>query len=72
MTSADPPPVNRDPASLQIEAEIAATRERVAQSVMALEREITRAVDWREWIRRRPGRVLGLAFAVGWLFGRKH
>lgn len=61
----------RDPAFSRVEAEIVETRERVAQSMMALEREIARAVDWREWIRRRPVRALAVAFAVGWFCGRK-
>jgi len=52
------------------EAEIAETRERVAASVIALEQELSRALDWREWIRRRPERALALAFGVGWLLGR--
>jgi ElaB/YqjD/DUF883 family membrane-anchored ribosome-binding protein len=63
--------VIRDPALSQVEADIAETRARVSRSVMALERQIARTVDWREWVRRRPGRVLGVAFAVGWFLGRK-
>jgi len=61
----------RDASFSRAEAEIAETRERLALSVMALEQEITRAVDWREWIRRRPGPALGLAFGLGWLIGRR-
>ena len=63
--------VSRDPALLRAEAEIAQARERVAQSVMKLEREITRAVDWREWVRRHPRRTLAVAFGLGWLLGRR-
>lgn len=52
------------------EAEIAETRARVAAAVGALERELSRTLDWREWIRRRPEQALALAFGVGWLLGR--
>lgn len=62
---------SRDTDLLRAEAEIAETRERVASSVVALEREISRAIDWREWIRRRPVPALGLAFGVGWLLGSR-
>ncbi|MEO8211893.1 MAG: hypothetical protein ABI560_01820 [Myxococcales bacterium] len=62
----------RDPAFLRAEAEIAEARERVALSVMKLEQEFNRAIDWREWVRRRPGRCLTVAFAVGLLLGRRH
>jgi hypothetical protein len=37
-----------------------------------LEHEITRALDWREWVRRRPGMALAFAFGLGFLLGRKH
>lgn len=60
-----------DPEFAKLQEEIAATRERVALTVQALEREINRAIDWRDWIRRHPGRVLAGAFAVGWFFGRR-
>jgi hypothetical protein len=61
----------RDPAFLRAEADIAEARERVALSVMKLEQELSRAIDWREWVRRRPGRCLTAAFVVGWLLGRR-
>ena len=61
----------RDMELLRAEAEIAETRERLASSVVALEREISRAIDWRACIRRRPVPALGLAFGVGWLLGRR-
>jgi hypothetical protein len=37
-----------------------------------LEREVTRTLDWREWVRRRPGMALGLAFGLGLFLGRRH
>ncbi|MES1204472.1 MAG: hypothetical protein ABUS79_00920 [Pseudomonadota bacterium] len=61
----------RDARFADAEAEIAETRERLALSVTALEREISRAVDWREWIRRRPVASVALAFGVGWFLGRR-
>ena len=63
--------VAQDPEFAKLQEEIAATRERVALTVQALEREISRAIDWRDWIRRHPGRVLAGAFAVGWFFGKR-
>jgi hypothetical protein len=61
-----------------IRAELALTaidleraRERVVTSVQALRAEVVRAVDWREWVRRRPGTVLVAAFALGFLVGKK-
>jgi|WetSurMetagenome_2_1015567.scaffolds.fasta_scaffold544666_3 hypothetical protein len=59
----------RDPEILRAEADIARTRETVTQSVMALQREISRTLDWREWIRRRPVLAVALAFSVGALLG---
>lgn len=61
----------RDPTFSQMEDQIAETRQRVARAVSALEAELTRAVDWREWIRRRPVPILGAAFFVGLLMGRR-
>ena len=62
----------RDAALFQAKADIVETRERLAHSVMALEQRMSRAVDWREWIRQWPGRSLALAFAAGWFLGRRH
>ena len=59
----------RDPEILHAEAEIARTRETVAQSVMALQREISRAFDWREWVGKRPVLAVVMAFGVGALLG---
>jgi ElaB/YqjD/DUF883 family membrane-anchored ribosome-binding protein len=58
-----------DPEIVFAEAEIARAREAVAQSITALEQEIARAFDWREWIRRGPYVAVAGAFAVGALLG---
>ena len=59
----------RDPEIVRAEAEIAQTREKVALSVMALQREITRKLDWREWVGQRPVLAVALAFGAGALLG---
>ena len=59
----------RDPEIVRAEAEIARTRETVAQSVMALQQEISRKLDWREWVRQRPVQAVALAFGAGALLG---
>jgi hypothetical protein len=59
----------RDPEIQRAEAEIARTRETVALSVMALQREISRTLDWREWVRQRPVLAVALAFGAGALLG---
>jgi ElaB/YqjD/DUF883 family membrane-anchored ribosome-binding protein len=58
-----------DPEIVFAEAEIARAREAVTQSITALEHEIARAFDWREWMRRRPYLAVAGAFAVGALLG---
>jgi hypothetical protein len=62
-------PDDVDPEIVFAEVEIARAREAVAQSITALEQEIARTFDWREWIRRRPYLVVAGAFAVGALLG---
>lgn len=52
------------------EAEIARTREKVTLSVMALQREISRTFDWREWVRKKPVLAVAVAFGAGALLGR--
>jgi ElaB/YqjD/DUF883 family membrane-anchored ribosome-binding protein len=59
----------RNPEILRAEADIARTRETVTRSVMALQQEISRRLDWREWIRQRPLLAVGLSFSVGALLG---
>lgn len=46
-------------------------REQFVASMGVLEREVTRTLDWREWVRRRPGTALCLAFGLGLFVGRK-
>lgn len=57
----------RDPA--RIREDIARTRAEIAASMEALSAEVAARADWREWVRRRPGLVLGAAFAVGFSLG---
>ena len=52
-------------------AELSRARDRASLSLSALEREVTRAIDWRAWVRRRPGAALVLAFGLGFLLGRR-
>lgn len=46
-------------------------RDRFVLSLGAVEREIKHALDWREWVRRRPRTALALAFVLGAFLGRK-
>jgi hypothetical protein len=62
---------NEDTALARAEAEIERTRERLIASAMTLQRELGRASDWREWVRRKPGLTLALAFGIGVLIGRR-
>jgi ElaB/YqjD/DUF883 family membrane-anchored ribosome-binding protein len=62
-------PEDIDPEILFAEVEIARAREAVAQSITALEQEISRTLDWREWMRRRPYLAVAGAFTVGALLG---
>ena len=59
----------RDPEIVRAEAEIARAREAVTEKLMALQRELTRTLDWREWIRERPMVAVAAAFGVGVLLG---
>jgi len=52
-------------------AELDHTRDQFVASMGALEHEITRALDWREWVRRRVGIALALSFGLGLLLGRR-
>jgi hypothetical protein len=55
----------------QAAAELALARDRATLSLGALEREVTRSFDWREWVRRKPGTTLVMAFGFGFLLGRR-
>ena len=55
----------------QATADLARARDRAAQSLTAFGREVTRTFDWREWVRRKPGTALAVAFGLGFLFGRR-
>ena len=46
-------------------------REQFVLSMNLLEQEVTRTLDWRQWVRRRPGMALCLAFGLGLFVGRK-
>ena len=59
----------RDPEVVQAEAEIARSREAVALSVVALQKEISRKLDWRERIRQQPLLAMAVAFGVGAILG---
>jgi hypothetical protein len=52
-------------------AEIARTRDEVALSVVALQRELAETADWRTWVARKPMLSLGLAFGVGFALGHR-
>jgi hypothetical protein len=68
-----PEHVDSDEAKLaRAVADLACSRERFALSMGALEHEITRTFDWREWVRRKPGMTLALAFGLGVLLGTRH
>jgi len=60
-----------DAALVRAVAEISSTRARVARSVLELQRELARAVDWRQWIRRKPVLAVSVAFGLGFLLGRR-
>ena len=52
-------------------AELDHTREQFVVSMSALEGEVTRTLDWRQWVRRKPGLAVALAFGLGFLLGRR-
>ena len=52
-------------------ADLENAREKFVLSLGAVEREISHALDWREWVRRRPGIALAFAFAIGVFLGRR-
>jgi hypothetical protein len=53
-------------------ADLDHSRDQFVVSMGALEREITRTLDWRNWVRRRPSIALGLIFGFGLFLGWRH
>ena len=64
-------PSDVDPEIARAEEEIARARESVAESLVALERQVARTFNWREWIRSSPYVAVAGAFAVGALLGSR-
>ena len=62
---------NGDPALQDARAEIERTRDEVALSVVALQRELVRTTDWRTWVARKPVLSLSLAFGIGYVIGHR-
>ncbi len=54
-------------ASMQLEH----SREQFVVSMGALEAEVTRSLDWRRWVRRKPGMAVALAFGLGLFLGQR-
>ena len=52
-------------------AELARARDKFSLSLSALERGLVRNLDWREWVRRKPGTAVALAFGLGIFLGRR-
>jgi hypothetical protein len=52
-------------------AELTHKRDQFVLAMGALEQEIKRTLDWRAWVRRRPGTALIIAFTIGLLAGRR-
>ena len=55
----------------QVRAEIERARQEIQASVVELRQEVATAVDWREWVRRRPGVCVGAAFMIGFYLGSR-
>jgi len=61
------PPKN----SQQVREEIERARQEIHTSMAELRQEVATAVDWRQWVRARPGLCLGAAFAIGFYLGHR-
>lgn len=53
----------------QLRQKIAADRAKLQLSIDSLQGEIEEAVDWQGWVADNPWKTVGLAFAVGFLWG---
>jgi hypothetical protein len=62
---------DKDAELARASAELDHTREQFVVSMSALEGEVTRTLDWRQWVRRKPGLAVALAFGLGFLLGRR-
>ncbi len=59
--------------SAPVQAQVRALDQARARALAALEnveREVTRATDWRTLVRKHPWPTVGAAFAAGYLLGR--
>ena len=60
--------LSRPRTEAELREELARTRTQVADTAQALRRQLHDAWDVRQWVARRPGISLGIAFGVGlWL-----
>jgi hypothetical protein len=55
----------------QVREEIHRARQELVSVASALQEEVAMRMDWREWIRRRPGLFLAGAFALGFWIGTR-
>jgi hypothetical protein len=55
----------------ELRAEIERARQEIQASVVELRQEVATVVDWREWVRSRPGLCLGAAFALGFYLANR-
>ena len=62
-------PARRD--TERIRAEIERARAEIAASMLAIRDGVDRRLDWRHHVRRRPFLAVGVAFAIGWMLGRR-
>jgi hypothetical protein len=53
----------------EIRSNLERTRAATRESLELVRRELEAAVDWREWVRRRPGTCLAVATAFGFALG---
>lgn len=53
----------------EIRAEIEATREELEHRLALLQTSVTKATDWRGYVRRQPLAFVGGAFALGLIIG---